>query len=234
MNEAAFLDNLNKCGMYLKKLELLKRENLINTKRSSYRKFSVDFVECSRKEPYFNVYRCALENDDYDFLLIDGSFFQFSIDFEAGDENVRMAYYPSICNIQYSDFLYDQFGVTEDMVGAEFMELYHLFLIEQSPQNVTPVRYDYNVNLYEEKIHSAAHIHFGYEENLRIPIDKQLRPVLFAKIIVEYFFYDLWKKKIKEGDSYILYGKRDYEELDSKFFGTEDMRIPHMHFKETL
>lgn len=75
-----------------------------------------------------------------------------------------------------------------------------LALTEQEIKFVTPIRYDYNTKIYKPLVHSSAHVHFGYEENIRVPTDKVLFPSAFVKLILQYFYYDVWKQKIMQGD----------------------------------
>lgn len=229
MNEVAFRINVDECGKYLKQLGLLKRENFINSKNVSESKYSTEFIQESRNGSYENMYSCAMENDDYDFLLMDGSFFQFSICINANEESVRMAFYPSVCKLEYSQFLIEQLNVKEEDVGAEYLELYEQFIIEQRPNQVTPIRYDYNTHLYKEIIHSSAHLHIGYEENIRIPINKKIRPTLFVKFIVEYYYFDLWRNKIKNMDIDIFYEKKDFEDIERRYFSLKDEMIPFIN-----
>lgn len=229
MNNASFLININECGKFLKNLGILKKENYINIKRASNKKYSEAFMNATRKDSYYDIYRCAMENDDYDFFLLDGSFFQFSLDIEDGLENIRMAFYPSICIIQYEQFLREELELSEEEVGAEYIELYEQYIIEQKPCDVTPLRYDFNKKIYTEIVHSSAHIHLGYEENIRIPVNKMIRPVFFAKLVVEYYYYELWRQKIKNGDKDVFYEKTDFEDIGKEFFSVEDEKIPFIN-----
>lgn len=228
MNEAAFLISIRDSEKVLKDLGLLKKKNYINSNQGTYKKYSDDFLKVARTGTYFDIYRCAMENDDYDFLLEDGSFFQFSYDMEERNENIRMAYYPSICNLEYREFLMEQFGIDESECGADYIELYQQYVIEQEPENVTPMRYDFNVKLYKEIIHSAAHFHIGYEENIRIPVEKRLKPLLFTKMAIEFFYYEKWKKVINAGDEKLFYANCDMEELQTEFFTSKDKKIPYI------
>lgn len=228
MNEATFLISMRDSEKLLKELGIIKKKNYVNCSQGTYKKYSSDFLKVTRTGTYFEIYKCAMENDDYDFLLEDGSFFQFSFDKEERCENIRMAYYPSICNLEYKDFLMEHLGVDEEECGTDYIELYQQYVIEQEPESVTPMRYDFNVKLYKEVIHSAAHIHIGYEENIRIPIEKRLKPLLFTKMAIEFFYYDKWKKCINDGDEKVFYNICDMEELDAEFFSDKDKKIPYI------
>ena len=228
MNEGAFFDSLNKCNSFLKGLKVLHKVNYINIKKSSIQKYSKEFIETCRNKSYEEIYRCAIENDDFDFLLKDGSFFQFSIDINGNNENVRLAYYPSLCQISYDQFLKEELDVEYEDVGDEYIEFYHQFIIEHIPNAVTPLRYDYNDQIYTEMIHSAAHLHFGYEENIRIPINRKLKPLLFVKLVTEYYFYEQWKKLLVDGKEGLLYIDSDFEEIKVEYFSSDDQRIPYL------
>lgn len=229
MNEASFIISLKESEKLLKNLGLIKRNNYSNSGRTSYKKYSQDFLYATRKGTYSDIYKCAMENDDYDFLLQDGSFFQFTIDTKGKHEDVRMAYYPSLCKMEYEEFLIEYLGVKEEECGAEYIDLFQQYVIEQDPEKITPVRYDYNIELYEEIIHSAAHLHIGYEENIRIPIKKRMKPLLFTKMIIEFFYYEKWKNCIKNGNNSVLYKTGDLEELEAYYFSKQDEKVPYIN-----
>ena len=233
MNEAAFSISIKDSIELFKSFEILRKENYCNIRQLSYDKFSLEFLRASRKDDYMTLYRCALENDDYDILLTDNSFIQFSYDYDIKEksENIRLAYYPSICTISYNEFLSDQLGASEEEYGAEFMDDYQQFLLEQEPAQVTPLRFDYNKKLYNEIIHSSAHIHYGLEENVRVPVNIVAKPLLFSKLIIEYYFFNKWKRKIEIGDTEILYKTCEFEKLPSSLFTEEDKKIPFLFIK---
>lgn len=228
MNEGAYFESINKSCTFLKDLGILQKINYNNIKKSSIKKYSKAFVEYSRAGIYVEVYRCAMENDDYDILLCDGSFFQFSYDPKGNSENVRYAYYPSLCQVSYEYFLEEELDSSYEEVGDEFLEIYQQYVIEKEPTNVTPIRYDYSDEIYSEIVHSASHIHFGFEENIRVPINKKIKPLLFIKLVVEYFFYEKWKKEIVSGNRNMMYRNADFEEMNIDFFTVADRKVPYV------
>lgn len=171
----------------------------------------------------------GLEMDDYDFLLNDGSYFQFSFDKCEKDYVLRMAFYPTINNISYDDFLHEFLESDIDECGGEFIEDYQQYLTEQEIKFVTPIRYDYNTKIYKPLVHSSAHVHFGYEEDIRVPTDNVLFPSAFVKLILQYFYYDIWKQKIMQGDFQdCLIERIEREIIGRQYWGIDEMKIPYI------
>ena len=107
MNEAAFLINIKRCKKILGESGILKKVNVTNVQLCTYKKYSNVFRTTAQKENYAKTFIVGLEMDDYDFLLNDGSYFQFSFDKCEKDYVLRMAFYPTINNISYDDFLHE-------------------------------------------------------------------------------------------------------------------------------
>ena len=105
MNKAAFLVDVRKCKNILDDYGILRKVNNVNIKERSYVKFSEEFRKAAQKQNYNAAYITGMEYDDYDYLLKDGSFFQFSYDTYEKDLTIRLAFYPSINDISYDDFL---------------------------------------------------------------------------------------------------------------------------------
>ena len=230
MNEISFLENVRECKKILEDWGLLLKvcgNNIINASSSKYSK---EFISLSRQNEYFSMYKCAIENDDYDFLLIDNSFIQFSYDYSEDKkcEVIRMAYYPSVDEYTYASFLSEELDEDINICGAEYFELFQQFISEQNPVKKTVLRYDYDKSLYVKSVHSAAHLHFGDEENIRIPINAQLKPSAFIKFVLEYFYFNNWKKMINNKDEDIWITSHDTDFLDAKVFVEEDRLLPYI------
>lgn len=229
MNEAAFLINLNTCKIILNEYELLKKVNLKNVTRCSFNKYSSEFRKISKKNEYANTFIAGIEMDDYDFLLKDGSYFQFSFDKNDTDFEMRFAFYPTINNISYLDFLYEFLEADLESCGGVFIEEYQQFLSEQEIKFVSPIRYDYNSRIYKPLVHSASHIHIGYEENIRLPVDKILSPTAFVKVVLQYYYFDRWKDKANSDDRSICFIKNsEFEGLNGVYFSLDDRQLPYI------
>lgn len=230
MNKVAFLINLKKCEKLLEEYKLLKKTNIRNVKMNTYKKYSAEFRTSSQRDSYAKMFIIGSERDDYDYILHDGSYFQFSFDENNVEFVIRMAFYPTINKISYEEFLQDFLELSIEECGSIFMDDYQQYLDEQEINVVTPVRYDYNSQIYKKVIHSASHIHFGYEENIRVPMNKVLFPTAFVKLILQYFYYDDWKKAIEnESEENCFIGKSEKDDIISKYWEKEDQRIPHMN-----
>lgn len=234
MNEGAFLINLQLCKKILVEYEILKKANLNNIQICTYKKYSSISRTCMQKDEYARAFIVGLEMDDYDFLLKDGSYFQFSFDKNDMDYILRMAYYPSINHVSYEDFLQEILGWGVNECGGEFIEDYQQYITEQETKFVTPIRYDYNSKIYKPLVHSASHVHLGCEENIRIPIDIILYPSAFVKIILQYFYYDKWKEKIEHGSSKDCFiGKAEKKIIDEQYFGFDEKKIPYISLQSS-
>ena len=232
MNEAAFLININKCKKLLKEYGILKKINLRNIQMCSYKKYSSEFRSSAQKDNYINSFIVGLEMDDYDFLLNDGSYFQFSFDKDENDFALRMAFYPTINDISYPDFLHEFLELDINECGSEFIEDYQQYLSEQEIKFITSMRYDYNTKISKPLVHSSSHVHFGFEENIRIPMDKILFPSAFVKLVLQYFYYDNWKEKILQDDiEGCLIGEEETRLMNKKYWNIDEMKIPYISFQ---
>lgn len=228
MNKVAFLINLKECGKLLEEYELLNRTNYRNVNISTYKKYSDEFRVSAQKDNYAKTFIVGSEKDDYDYILRDGSYFQFSFDENDVDFVIRMAFYPTINRISYEEFLLEFLELSIEECGGAFIEDYQQYLDEQEINVVTPVRYDYNSKIYQKVIHSASHIHFGYEENIRVPANKILFPTAFIKIVLQYFYYNTWKKKVKNKEDNCFISGSEKKDIDSVYWESEDRKIPYI------
>lgn len=232
MNKIAFLIDLKNCEKILSDLGLLKKTNIRNINVNTYKKYSEEFRSSARKDNYAETYVIGAERDDYDYLLFDDSFFQFSFDENDGDFIIRMAFYPTINKLTYEEFIYEMFGdlrkdVNMDEFRTLFIDEYQQFLDEQEINTVTPIRYDYNSSLYRKIVHSVSHLHFGFEENIRVPTNKVLHPRAFVKMILQYYYYDGWKRKVEleEWENSII-EKSERNDIDGKYWTNDDQKLP--------
>ena len=165
MNKTSFLNNMKECEKILKDFGLFLKASVNNINNPSSSKYSDEFIRLSRSGEYFSMYKCAIENDDYDFLLEDRSFFQFTYD-DSPDrkcEIIRLAFYPTADAFTYESYLASE-GLED--CDEDYHEIFEQIITEQTPSIKTFFRYDYDKSLYKSQVHSAAHIHFGNEENI--------------------------------------------------------------------
>lgn len=125
----------------LKQSDLLLDENYSRDLNFSSSKFSDDFFAASKENDYQEIYRIAYENKDYDFLLKDYSFLQFSGDFSSDEDVYRYAYYEVPTNFPtYEEYLVGN-DLSYEECGEAFRQEYEQVADEGKLKNaVMPIR----------------------------------------------------------------------------------------------
>lgn len=182
---------------YNKLQRILKRYNHLNSSLNKQGVFSDEFKRACIEKKYFEAYDVGINNLDYDFLLNDASFFQFSRSEKSGAVTLRYAYYPNpIDTISYIDYLTEH-DFTFEECGEELKEQYEMDMSNASQKSdFNVIRYDYSEKEYSEGIHSVSHFHIGFKKSVSIPISKVLLPETFVNFILKSCFYTDWKEKI--------------------------------------
>jgi len=200
MNLADFKISIKEVEKLLKRLELLRMKGIksLNDDGVSYA-----FKNASQGSNYFNVFNIGLENYDYDFLLFDQSFFQFEFNYiNDGTYEIRYAFFQNPFEYKtykefIQDIIFDDDEKNIDEVGELFIEEYNQFLSEQEiNSNYTTIRYDSDFFNYKPLVHSVSHIHIGHANNIRIPINKIISPLMFTLFVVKHVFYYQWKEMV--------------------------------------
>jgi len=219
MNEGRFIDNVNVSKKLFKELNLLNRFNPINIKNCSSKKYSLAFKQSSLKKIYKQTYIIGLENQDYDLLLVDQSFLQFSYDLPEG--KIRLAFYPNPDEIKtYNDFL-KKYDYKYSDVGDIFQKEFEQYLCESDIEiPVTPIRYDYDEAGYKELVHHTSHLHIGQNNNIRIGTIKEISPLSFSALIINYFYLNIWENVIENNElkTKILSVKNQCDNLSDEYF----------------
>lgn len=195
----------------LKECDLFKNENKSRKMTFSREKISKDFISICQKDNYKEIYDTALKRGDYDILLKDNSFFQFT--YSKDDEKVieiRYAYYnvPFIAE-SYENFLQsNNFDYRE--VGDSFFEEYDQYISEADlKKQVIPIRYDYDSIRHDPVVHSSSHMHLGHNNEVRIPCDKILCPDTFMAFVIRHVYFKYYKSIIKEANFKKIYFNKD-------------------------
>lgn len=208
MSIGAFWDSVNSFKKLLDKLDVLK----------DYRKdkkgiYSQDFLNSMYGNYYYDIYNVAIKNYDYELLLNDDSFFQFSF----RDESISMAFYPKpIDYMSFKDYIYDVFNdYVISMSDEELMDFesniladgdyysdYEQYLIEkQTLSNIVPIRFDFDNKYYNPVYHPLCHLHIGCSNDIRIAFDKHPTPHLFGLFTLKNYypnnFFDVDENKVK-------------------------------------
>lgn len=225
MNKGKYFDSVNKAYSFLKHMSLVKEKNVAKMDQCSSDKFSKIFKKMSKKERYIEIYKKGIEDNEYDILLIDSSFIQFSFDEEPGI--IRYAYYPNPNQVKsYEEFLNKELESCVEEVGDTCRDLYEQYVEEQAELiQVTSFRYDYNTELYDDMVHSAAHFHFGGED-IRVPCDRVLTPFSFVILVIHYYYGSKWKESVRDEKILleILNAKGQCEPVIKKYFSQKEQK----------
>ncbi len=198
MNEGIFWTSYTESVRFLKKLDLLKEENV--HKRVPY---SQGCAEYSRGKDYKSLYQNLVDNRDYDILLKDDSMLQMSLN--NGESRLMFIQNP-LMHISFETFL-EEMGLeaTQEMMNQlheAFDEDYHQAL-EGMNLNSGAVYLRYDVDergrKNNENIHAYTHLHVGLNNSIRIPVSLHLTPLAFTMFVVRHVYYDVWVHAVRSG-----------------------------------
>jgi len=204
MTEGAFWQSVNEIKILTNKLRLKK---YFGEKRGVY---SSDFLNVMYSDDYRTIYDCAIKNFDFEILLIDESFFQFSFE----DDCYSLAYYPRPSKfIQFDEWLLNIFVDNTNFNQEEFERFkeemivdgdihseYEQFLSEcETLLTILPIRFDCDKSNYSEIYHPFCHLHVGLDNHIRIAFDKFISPLTFFHFIIKNYFPDIFFYRDKKG-----------------------------------
>lgn len=150
-----------------------------------------------RTKSYTDIWRDCFSNRHFDFLLEDMSMIQFCHGGNSNLERLRLNYSFYECPFSvssYSDFLKEE-GFEYHEVGEQLREEYDLYLNDAPEKKaITPIRYDYDPESYDEGCHPASHVHFGHRSSIRLASKNILTPISFVLFIVRQCYPKQWKE----------------------------------------
>lgn len=179
------------------------------------------------KTTYEELYLCGLAKRDFNLLLSEYSFVQFS----RAQGTLRFAFYPNpllgASTEAISEIAEKKEYVDEGILSLEdyLQEVSELRFPAQKP----PIRYEYDPNAYVELRHPCSHLHVGFHGDNRWAVSRILTPEAFGLWISKLYFGSAWRSaglfKIGEDDL-------SAEELLSQ--ARQGTRVlPDDHFAET-
>lgn len=147
---------------------------------------------------YRELYDAGMKNQDFNFILKDQSYFQFTE--RIKDEDVRLAYYPN--PYRFGEYHSIKRELTELFdEGLLSQEELEQSLTEEHFSNDIPIiRYDLSLTQYCSNYHPAAHLHIGFNSTSRWPVRRVLTPYAFFLKILSHYYHDLWVKFGDIGD----------------------------------
>jgi hypothetical protein len=218
---------------YVEAKKMLRISNLFHSENTTrkftfnFSKFSVDFLKELQSDDYFKIYEVGRKRNDYDILLKDQSFFQFSFDEKNNEINrIRYAYFDSPTNTKsYEEFL-DEIEIDISECGDYFYDYYEQYLSEAKLKtSVNPIRYDYDEGLYKEVFHPVSHLHVGHQNEIRIPCESILSPKGFVAFVIRHVYREDWIKTMNDESFLKVYETiKSSPNVNSSYFGNSEKK----------
>lgn len=191
---------------------------------------SNEFKRMSRRSfDYRKIYEAGINNQDFNFMLFDRSFFQFSN--SSINESLRYAFYPSPYAHKENLELEKEAQEMLDEGQLSFEE-YDQMLSEMSGISpLQPIRYDLSLEQYCKHSHPAAHFHIGSSLSNRWPVSKKLTPFAFFLNILRLYYSNDWHSSEEIRDEMDQRFERELREcstLSSAYFSESEQK--RMHF----
>ena len=174
----------------LKYLDMVGISYTCTVKRKNLKpgKYSEAYFQACHNGNYKKKFLTALQNSDYDIILEDDSFFQFT---SESSKDIHYSFFHRIeQTLSYNEF--EKKYLTEyniDTIAQEYEMYLTTDKIETYP---CPIRYDVAEREYKEGTHAYAHIHIGAETEIRIPIDKIIKPLVFVDFVIKHTYKQKW------------------------------------------
>lgn len=157
---------------------------------------------------YEKIYTNLRSDQQYNFVLKDGSFIQLLYKFNREElVEQRACYYPvpkelraeqdaEITGIESEDLeIESESEITTTETSHDDFESYEIpFQSEEPPL----IRIDHNPSAHEPISHSATHLHLGNTKNCRIPTSAPVPPKTFILFILRSFYPHLLTSDIEE------------------------------------
>lgn len=189
MNNAKLLSSIEDAYQYLTTLELAsdktyKAKNLLPSK------YSKRYYNTFHEGDYTKTFIIASEENDYDIILNDGSFFQFTA---RNDTDIHYSFFPRIERTLTYDEYFGKYA-NDDNVESIDREYEYYLSTDREKTYPCPIRFDVAKSEYKEGTHAYAHLHIGIDTNIRIPFDKVIKPLSFVDFVVKNTYKQEWDK----------------------------------------
>jgi hypothetical protein len=148
-----------------------------------------------RQLDYFDQWKKITNNNLSHIQLADLSFFTFSII----NNKPSYGYYPCPLEIgSFKDFLISNELEATKKNLTENIEKYDLAIETASLRtHVTPIRYDFDSKSYIAGLHPVAHLHIGFDNEIRIATRREFTPVTFILFIIRQIYPENWSELLR-------------------------------------
>lgn len=188
MNFARLLQGVNNVTTFLNQMGLIQINNIVidrNRKLVSWSNYQPGVM---RNSGYPLEYQFLIDNQQYSYLLRDGSFIQLYFEFDDKDCLIlgKQAFYPRPIPIRdQEDILWQAADEAADrgdddvskylLNWLEMMELQPSFF----PANTSHLRFDYDSKV---TVHCKSHLQLGAIQEFRLPADFFPQPMAFIQL----------------------------------------------------
>ena len=150
-----------------------------------------------RARSYRDVYDAGAANQDFNCMLNDGSYFQFT---ETSTNELRYAYYPN--PYQFVEYLSERDVASMLLEDEEISQEEFDQLISESifTSDVPLIRYDLSMSQYCSNYHPAAHLHVGFYVENRWAVRRVLTPLAFMLDVLHHYYPKIWRNAGGEVD----------------------------------
>jgi hypothetical protein len=171
--------------------------------------------------------KCA-ELGWYDFRLVDASLLQF----HREENHLSYSFLEApLTALAFEDFAAESVGEEWSVLEEELRSDYELYLSSDlAERSVTPVRYDYEPDLYRSGLHPAGHFHFGVNNHIRVCAAKILTPLSFVLFILRQFYPQKWEILLADEKSKRLFRevRSSLDAVSVVFFRESDFHELHL------
>ncbi|GEL12064.1 Uncharacterized conserved protein [Flavobacterium glycines] len=218
ISQGKFSTELNEIQNFLNELDLLDERN--------YSPADIENVSLFRHTNFKENWKLIMENNIYDFLLKDNSLLIFKFNSQNNTASYTYIDCPYKC-LSYNDFIAQE-GFEDDF-SKTFVEEYYLYVSEcKLKENAVYIRYDVDSKGYTNGLHPLSHMHIGFNNDIRIGIDKFLTPKSFILFLLRQHYVGYWKNILKSDpkNTILTYYENHKSHLPSvprKFFSNYDL-----------
>lgn len=186
--------SVRQCVVFLEKIDYLRQASILESLSLNADFMSVAF----RTKNYYDVYDVAVETQCFNFVMSDGSFFQFT---EVDRRSSRYCFYPN--PYSFEEYLrhkseIEKISLEEEMSWEECEQI----LTEGTYFNIDVpcIRFDKDYDAYSEDYHPVAHFHVGFFSDNRWPVKRILTPYAFFLFIFRTYYREKWLEYENKND----------------------------------
>jgi hypothetical protein len=162
-----------------------------------------DMAAVLRSKPYGEMWQTCLDGEWYDCRLLDSSLLQF----RRWDQRLSYNY----LEVPYEVMTFDEYASeridenwhmlpssVRQSLEPDLRAGYELYLQSDLVERlITPLRYDYEPELYRVGVHPAGHIHFGLNNEIRVCTRRIFSPLSFTLFVMRQYYPKNWERLLE-------------------------------------